>query len=161
VPGVPGKSGGHNRKRTDQRLGNANHAKDSYDHHDNVDKPMTAGPVVQPELTFPTGEIPHPEIVELWESMAVSGFHEYYTMADWHAAKLQLLHINRMITEMSSNPSISLPANKMAEMRSIFADLMITESARRRLKIEVQRHKDTPAPLASVAPLDRAKASGL
>lgn len=168
MPGVPGKSGGHNRKRTDQRLGNANHAQDSPDHHANVDKP-TAEPVAQPDLVFPpyvdekSGRlipwVPSTPVRALWESMAVSGFHEYFTQADWQAAMVAMMKLDTMVIEMCRNRS--LPANQSAEMRSIFQDFMVLESARRRLKIEVQRHKDTPAPLASVAPLDRARASGL
>lgn len=168
MPGVPGRSGGHNRKREDQRLGNANFAKNDPDHHSNVDKP-TAEPVVQPELVFPpyvdekSGRLvpwePSAPVRALWESMAVSGFHEYFTAADWQAALVAMMKLDTMVVEMCRGRS--LPANQSAEMRSIFQDLMVLESARRRLKIEVQRHKDTAPPLAAVAPLDRAKASGL
>ena len=151
------------------KLGNATHAKDDPDHPDNVDKPMTAGPVVQPELVFPdvvnekTGRrvkwVPSEPVRNLWRSMAESGFHEFFTMADWHAASLAMMKLDTLVLDMVRNGG--LPANQSAEMRAIFQDFMVLESARRRLKIEVQRHKDTPAPLASVAPLDRAKASGL
>lgn len=168
MPGVPGRSGGHNAKRTDQRLGKPSVAQSHPDHPDNVDKPK-AEPVVQPDLVFPpyvdekSGRLipwePSTPVRALWESMAVSGFHEYFTQADWQAAVVAMMKLDTMVVEMCRNRS--LPANQSAEMRSIFQDFMVVESARRRLKIEVQRHKDTAPPLAAVAPLDRARASGL
>lgn len=168
MPGVPGRSGGHNIKRSEMRLGKPSHAQGSVDHPDNVDKPM-AEPVVQPELVFPSyvdeksGRLvpwePSAPVRALWESMAVSGFHEYFTAADWQAALVAMMKLDTMVVEMCRGRS--LPANQSAEMRSIFQDFMVLESARRRLKIEVQRHKDTAPPLAAVAPLDRARASGL
>lgn len=164
MPGVPGRSGGSNRKRSEQKLGHAKAAQSVLDHHGTVDKPE-AGPVDQPELVFPDfddGSPWVPSIVtrDLWDSMAVSGFHEYYTMADWSAARAELMVVDGCIRDML-NHNGALSSMKAAEMRSALGELMVFESARRRLKIEVQRHKDTVAPLAAVAPIDRAKASGL
>lgn len=158
MPGVPGRSGGANRKRSDQKLGNATHAKDHPDHPSNVDTPE-AEPVVQPTLVFPTGEQPHAMVQRLWDAMAKSGFHEFYTQADWEAAAIAVFNLQQMVSEMIAKGS--LPANKSAEMRSIFQELLVTESARRRLKIEVQRHRDTPEPQATGAPLDRANLYGV
>jgi hypothetical protein len=168
VVGVPGRSGGQNRKRTEQKLGKPHVAQDSPDHHDNVDKPF-AEPVVQPPLVFPdvvnekTGRkvkwVPSEPIQSLWDSMGASGFHEYFTRSDWDAALTQMMRLDMMVRAMCRGEM--LPANQGAEMRAIFQDLLVLESARRRLKIEVQRHKDTVPPLAAVAPLDRARASGL
>lgn len=166
--GVPGRSGGSNKKRSDQVLGKPRYAADSPDHPDNADKPV-AEPVVQPALVFPNIRdprsnrsipwIPSEPVRQLWDSMAASGFHEYFTRSDWAAALTQMMRLDSMITAMCRGEM--LPANQGAEMRAIFQDLMVLESARRRLKIEVQRHKDTAPPLAAVAPLDRARASGL
>jgi hypothetical protein len=123
-----------------------------------VDKPE-AEPVVQPKLVFPTGEEPHGMVQRLWDAMGKSGFHEFYTQADWEAAAIAVFNLQQMVSEMIAKGS--LPANKSAEMRAIFQELMVTESARRRLKIEVQRHKDTVEPQAPAAPVDRAKLYGV
>ncbi|MGW4484321.1 phage terminase small subunit [Amycolatopsis sp. NPDC004368] len=145
-------------------MGRPTVGKDSPDHPDNVDKP-SAGPVEQPELRFPefadgSPWVPTAPVQRLWESMAVSGFHEYYTQADWEAAITQMMVIDGNIRSMLKNNG-ELSSMKAAEMRAALGDLMVLESARRRLKIEVQRNEETVAPLAAVAPLDRARAAAL
>lgn len=164
MPGVPGRSGGANRKRSDQKLGRPTVGKDSPDHPDNVDKPH-ADAVVQPELKFPdfadgSPWVPTKPVQRLWDSMSASGFHEYYTQADWEAAITLLMVIDGNVRSMLKNDG-ELSSMKAAEMRSAMSDLMVLESARRRLKIEVQRNDETVAPLAAVAPLDRARAAAL
>lgn len=153
MTGVPGRSGGHNRKRSDQKLGNAKHAAD---HSVNrVDKPQATGVAAQPALVFPGGEKPLTMVRNLWDSMARSGFHEYYTDADWRAAMILLYNLNQILNEMLDKGKTT--AMKMQEIRAIFTDLMVTESARRRLHLEVQRADDSEPPMASVSHLDLAR----
>ena len=153
MPGVPGRSGGHNRKRSEQRLGNANYAQDDPRLH--VDKPRASTTAERPALVFPGGEKPLTMVRNLWDAMLTSGFHEFYTDADWRAAMILLYSLQQMLNEMIDKGSLS--AMKMAEMRSIFTDLMVTESARRRLRMEVQRHEDAEPPIAPVAHIELAR----
>lgn len=135
---MPGRSGGHNRKRTEERLGNANFAEDDPRHHNyGVHKPVAQKEAVRPALVFPDGSRPEQMVVDLWEAMEVSGFNEHYTQADWQGALILLYNLDQMIKEMIGKGSIS--AMKMAEMRAVLSDLLVTESSRRRLKLEVQR----------------------
>lgn len=153
MPGVPGRSGGHNRKRSEQKLGNPHHAAD--DPRSRVDRPQAKSAATQPRLVFPGGEKPLTLVRNLWDSMATSGFDEYYTDADWQAALVLLFNLQQMLNEMIAKGSLS--AMKMGELRAIFSDLMITESARRRLHLEVQRADDSERPVASVSHLDLAR----
>jgi hypothetical protein len=142
MPGVAGRSGGANRKRSDEKLGHPKYAEgDSRNPGENVDKPKAQRAATQPKLVFPSqrGQVVKPEqmTLDLWESMAVSGFNEYYTQADWHAAVILMYNLDQMIKEMIGKGSLS--AMKMSELRAVMSDLLVLESSRRRLRLEVQR----------------------
>lgn len=159
MPGVPGRSGGANRKRSDMKLGRPTVATDHPDHPGNVSKPVAQASGEQPKLRFPNGvDAPLQITKDLWESMAVSGYNEFYTASDWQTAMIYMMAIDDFIRGMVKGRGWT--AMKLAEVRTMMAELLTTESARRRLKIEVQRSEDTPD-LAIVAPIDRAKAAGL
>lgn len=158
MPGTSA-SGGANKKRADLKLGNPTVAKGHIDHPDSVDRPTAQVIAEQPKLVFPDGHpAPLPLIIELWESMAVSGYNEFYTASDWAVAKLDMLQIDDYVRGILAGKGWT--AMKSAEVRSMVAELLMTESSRRRLKIEVARHKDTPE-LAPVAPIDRARQAGV
>ncbi|MCU1680947.1 MAG: hypothetical protein JWQ81_1686 [Amycolatopsis sp.] len=158
MPGVAGRSGGANRKRSDVKLGHATTAIGHPDHPDNVSKPVAQGSCEQPPLAFPEGvDEPLPMTLDLWASMKVSGYDEFYTASDWQTARIYMLAIDDFIRGIVVK---GWTAMKMAEVRSMMAELMTLESARRRLKIEVQRGEEVPE-LANVTPIDRAKAAGL
>lgn len=143
MPGVAGRSGGANRKRSDEKLGHPKHAEGDIRNPDaGVDKPRAQKEAVQPALVFPSERNkpavkPEQMITDLWEAMAVSGFQEYYTQADWQAALILMYSLDQMVKEMIGNGSLS--AMKLAEIRSIMSDLLVVESSRRRLRLEVQR----------------------
>jgi hypothetical protein len=140
------------------KLGRPKVGQDSPDHPGNVSKPVATGSAEQPPLVFPEGVEPPLQMTrDLWDSMAVSGFNEFFTAADWQASRIYMMAIDSFIRGIVEK---GWSAMKMAEVRSMMAEMLTLESARRRLKIEVQRSEDTPE-LAIVAPIDRAKAAGL
>lgn len=140
MPGVAGRSGGANRKRSDEKLGHPHHvAGDPRNAETGVDKPVAQKEAIQPALVFPDGTRPEQMTTDLWESLAVSGFHEHYTQADWQAALILMYSLDQMIKTMIGKGE--LPAMKMIEMRAIMSDLLVVESSRRRLRLEVQRAK--------------------
>lgn len=159
MPGVPGRSGGQNRKRSEQRLGHANYAADDPRHHENVDKPRAIGKAVQPDLEAVFEEVGRPPlrmVRELWASMTTSGFDEYFTDADWRAAAILMVNLDELCRGVMDGTQAT--ALKLAEIRSIMGDLLVLESARRRLRIEVQRaDPDAERPIAPVAHLDLAR----
>lgn len=159
MAGTPGRSGGQNRKRSDQRLGKPHQAQTHVDHALNVSKPRLTSTVKQPALVFPDGmEQPLPLSRELWASMAQSGYDEYFTPSDWQTCIIYMMMIDVFIRSVMEHGSWT--ALKLSEVRSMLGEMMTLESARRRLHIEVQRHDDE-VKLSVVAPLDRAKAAGL
>lgn len=144
MAGVAGRSGGANRKRADEKLGHPKYAEgDPRNPSTGVDKPVAKKEAVQPPLVFPNDNltrkpiVPEKMTVDLWESMAVSGFQEYYTQADWQAALILVFNLDQMIKEMIGKGSLA--AMKMSELRAVMSDLLVVESSRRRLRLEVQR----------------------
>lgn len=158
MPGVPGRSGGHNIKREDQRLGRPMYGQD--DPRSTVDKPSADGRAEQPALVFPGGDKPLTMVRNLWDAMTTSGFHEYYTDADWRAAIVLLYQMQQILKEqidLADRGKGAISPMKTAEIRSIMQELMVVESARRRLRIEVQRSKDTVPPDENVSHLELAR----
>jgi hypothetical protein len=152
MPGVKGASGGHNRKRSDQKLGHAKTAKDT---QAVVDKPTAAADAPQPDLVFPDGALPPLRMTQdLWDSMAVSGYNEFFTASDWAAAAVQMYALDLFIRDMLDKGNWR--AGQMAEVRGLLADMMVMESARRKLRIEVQRPSDNEDLPDNVTPIQRA-----
>lgn len=90
------------------------------------------GTVEQPDLGF---DDPHPITVELWESMAQSAQSEYYEPTDWAYAKFVLHHADQLLK--NSRPS----AQMFQGITSSFGDLLMSEGARRRVAMEIERNK--------------------
>lgn len=90
------------------------------------------GNVEQPDLGF---DDPHPITVEIWESMAQSAQAQYYEPTDWSYAKFVLHHADQQLK--TSRPS----AQMFQGITSSFGDLLLSEGARRRVAMEIERNK--------------------
>jgi hypothetical protein len=158
VPG--GNNGGHNRKRSDLKLGRPQTSAAAAVAAAGVTKPeVDAESCVQPPLKFPPGVRPPLAMTKnIWAAMAVSGYTEVFTAADWTACILKLVVIDDFIRGIADGKGWT--AMKASEVNSMIDSMLLQESARRRLKIEVQRKSELPE-IAIVAPIDRAKAAGL
>lgn len=99
-----------------------------------ITKIEAEGTVDQPDLGF---DDPHPITVELWESMAQSAQSEYYEPTDWAYAKFVLHHADQLLK--NSRPS----AQMFQGITSSFGDLLMSEGARRRVAMEIERNKAT------------------
>lgn len=97
-----------------------------------VTKVEAAGTVPQPDLGFAD---PHPMIVEFWESLAVSAQAQFYEPSDWAFAKFTLHFADTLLK--SSRPSAQL----LQGVNSALGDLLVSEGARRRVRMEVERNK--------------------
>lgn len=97
-----------------------------------VTKVEVAGPVPQPDLGFAD---PHPMIVEFWESLAASAQAQFYEPSDWAFAKFTLHFADTLLK--SSRPSAQL----LQGVNSALGDLLVSEGARRRVRMEVERNK--------------------
>lgn len=92
---------------------------------------------------------------DLWAAMTTSGFDEYYTHADWRTAVILLFTVELLLREMVETGK-PLSGMESAELRGILGDLLVMESARRRLRIDAQRAPDAQPP-AEVSPLELAR----
>ncbi len=90
------------------------------------------GEVVQPELGL---ENPHPIITDLWDSMGRSGQAKYYEPSDYEYARFILHFANGLI--WAKRPS----AQMFVGINSALSDLLVSEGARRRVQMEVDRQK--------------------
>lgn len=90
------------------------------------------GRVEQPELGFPDA---HPMIQDFWDSLAESGQAQYYEPSDWQFARFTLHFADQLLKQ--SRPSAQL----LQGVNSALGDLLVSEGARRRVRMEVERQK--------------------
>jgi hypothetical protein len=106
-----------------------------------------AAPVEQPPLGFPT----HP-IAEAWyASLAESGQALYYEPSDWQAARLVAFDLTRHLNARR------VSSQMLAALWVAMGDLLTTEAARRRVRMEIDRSTgaaEDEAAKAKVAVLD-------
>lgn len=116
---------------------------------------LTAGPVDAPAVVKSW----HPAAKRWYESLTESGQAQFFEPSDWQAAQL-----------VAGELSVYLRSKKRSAMMwshlwSAMTDLLTTEGARRRLKIEIEREVSANAEdeeAATIAQLDeyRDRASG-
>lgn len=88
------------------------------------------GRVEQPLLGF---DDPHPIIRDMWFAMADSAQSEWYEPSDWEYARFTLHFADQLLK--NSRPS----AQMFAGITSALGDLLVSEGARRRLRLEIER----------------------
>lgn len=120
-------------KRASQRLGHRTKAEQA---QTKVIK--ASGKVAVP----PPAKDWHPMARDWYLSLADSAQSQHFEPSDWQAARLVAVEITRMLTAEYPN------ANLFGKVWSAMGELMTTEGARRRLKIEVERR-----PLGAAAPV--------
>lgn len=99
------------------------------------------GPIHQPELGL---DDPHPMIVDFWESLGDSAQSKFYEPSDWQYARFTLHFADKLVK--SGRPSSQL----LAAVNSSFTDLLVSEGARRRVRLEVEREQ-TKAQVIDIA----------
>lgn len=113
-----------------------------------VETVVALGVVPVPELGI---ENPHPIVVDLYRSLRESAQAKYYEPSDWQFARLTMQMINNLC--WSSRPSAQL----LTAVNSMLTDLLVTEGARRRVRLEVEREQVAGAIGNNVAELFRQK----
>lgn len=112
-------------KRADQRI---RRNKDEQP----VETVTAVGAVEAPELGFPD---PHPMIVDFYESLTNSAQAQFYEPSDWQFARFTLHFADRLVK--SGKPSSQM----LAAVNSALSDLLVSEGARRRVRLEVEREQ--------------------
>ena len=128
-------------KRVDQRLGHVTKA---------AKAETTAVKAVGAVDIPPTDESWHQLAKDWYASLGTSAQARLMEPSDWVAAQIVAAEITRMLAEP---PNASLFGKLWAAM----GELMTTEGARRRLKVEVDRRKLSSVP-ASVTQIDERRA---
>jgi hypothetical protein len=97
---------------------------------------------------------PHPLVVELFLSMRESAQSRYFEPSDWAYAKFALHFADNLLK--SSRPSAQL----LASVQTMLTDLLVSEGARRRVRLEVERSSESEgAAVLEVADLFRQRLS--
>lgn len=91
-----------------------------------------SGTVERPEVPEMVTDLAN----ELFESLAGSGQAQFYEPSDWWLAKLMALAVDDYLTGRQS-------ATKLAEIRQLATELMMSEGQRRRLRLELVREEDS------------------
>lgn len=97
-----------------------------------VTKIEAVGEINQPELGF---ENPHPMIQDFWDSLAESAQAIYYEPSDWQFARFTLHFADTLLK--NSRPS----AQMLQSVNSALGDLLVSEGARRRVRLEIERQQ--------------------
>lgn len=88
------------------------------------------GEAVQPDLGI---ENPHHIVADFWYSLGESAQTKYYEPSDWHYARFIMHFADGLIKN-------SRPSGQMLQViTSAFSDLLISEGARRRVRMEIER----------------------
>lgn len=104
------------------------------------------GAVVVPEFDVPEA---HPFVRELYLSMKESAQSRYFEPSDWAYAKFTL-HFADVLLK-SHRPSGQL----LSTVQSMLTDLLVSEGARRRVRLEVERSGASGGDVLDVADLFR------
>lgn len=105
----------------------------------------------------------HPAILQLWESLQHSATATLYEPSDWATAYLACVAFDRQLkpvpivtTDTDGNQEVKMhevpiPGAALTSMLKWLQDLMATEGARRRLKIETERKNVREAAASAIA----------
>lgn len=96
-----------------------------------VETLQAVGSVEPPALNF---DNPHPMIVDFYNSLKESAQSRYYEPSDWQYARF-ICHY--MDGQMKAGGKLS--AQMLASISSALNDLLISEGARRRVRLEIER----------------------
>ncbi|RLK54441.1 hypothetical protein [Actinokineospora cianjurensis] len=97
-----------------------------------MDRVPAVGLVDVPGLGIPDA---HPMIIDFYASLAASAQSKYYEPSDWQFARFTLTFADRLVK--SSKPSAQL----LTAVNSALTDLLVSEGARRRVRLEIEREQ--------------------
>lgn len=90
---------------------------------------------------------PHPIVVDLWNSLSDSAQRKYYEPSDWAYAKFALHFADKLLK--SRQPS----AVMVSSVDAMLNQLLVSEGARRRVRLEVERDQNAGAVIDIAAAL--------
>ncbi|GAA5081484.1 hypothetical protein GCM10023319_23100 [Nocardia iowensis] len=96
-----------------------------------VDTVAAVGVVSIPDLDLAG---PHGLVMDLYESLRHSAQAEYYEASDWEMARLTMHFLDGLLKSPRVNGQV------LSVVQSMLNDLLVTEGARRRVRLEVERN---------------------
>lgn len=99
-----------------------------------ITKVEAQGAVFQPRLGLTDEEV-HPIIQDFWFSLGDSAQAKYYEPSDWQMARVTMHMLNKLL--LQSRPSAQL----LQTVHSMMGDLLVSEGARRRVRMEIEREQ--------------------
>lgn len=111
-------------------------------------KPQKVAPVKAKVRRPPASKHWHPIARSWYASLGDSGQAQFYEPSDWQAARYVAEMMSRHLA--GSKPSAQL----FAVLWSAMTDLLTTEGARRRVRLEIERNDGAEKPPAGVTALD-------
>lgn len=90
------------------------------------------GEVTQPDLGL-LGDV-HPMVEDMWWALGESAQSKFYEPSDWEFARFTLHFANTLL--LSGRPSAQL----LGEVNKMCGDLLFSEGARRKVRMEVERN---------------------
>jgi hypothetical protein len=138
MPGVPGQRG-RVPKRSSERMGHRSKAD-----KESIDKVPVAGVVEPPEADSEWHQI----AIDWYESLTASGGAIFMEPSDWAAARYVAAVMTRNLTASKFNGQL------FSGVWSAMNDLLTTEGARRRFRVELERTKADDGKLAAVSVID-------
>lgn len=115
-----------------------------------TDKIEAIGLVEVPELGMPEA---HPLVKDMYQAMRDSAQARFFEPSDWAYAKFTL-HFADLLLK-SSRPSGQI----LASVQSMLNELLVSEGARRRIRLEVERSSSSGAEVLDVADMFRRRLS--
>lgn len=95
-----------------------------------LEKVAVIGTVRRPPLDMPDA---HPVTVDLYRSLSDSAQSRFYEPSDWQYAKFCMHFVDNILKQ--GRPSAQL----LAAVQTMLADLLVSEGARRRVRLEIER----------------------
>lgn len=108
-----------------------------------IEKVETEGHVAIPHLGL---DKPHKLVKSMYDSLKVSGQAKYFEPSDWQLARITLHLLDQQLKAGRMNSQI------LTTIFSNFSDLLVSEGARRRMRIEIERVES-----AAAEPIDMAQ----
>lgn len=100
------------------------------------------GPVAKPHLGL---DKPHKLVRDLYDSLNKSGQARYFEPSDWQLARVTLHILDEQLKSGRMNSQI------LATVFSNLSDLLVSEGARRRMRIEIDRVESADAEVVDIA----------
>lgn len=104
-------------------------------------------PEVDPTTIEASGEVVKPDAVESWhpiardwyDSLAESAQSRFYEPSDWHSARFAA----DVMSRVASGEQVA--SSEVAAMAKLMSELLVTEGARRRARMEIERSRSSAA----------------